>query len=45
MIPMLVPYAAVPVGGVFMLVQIFRHLVHTLLGEKVRVVLEEREIC
>jgi len=45
MIPMLLPYAAIPVGGVFMLVQIFRHLVHTLLGERVRVVLEEREIC
>lgn len=45
MIPMLLPYGAIPVGGVFMLIQIFRHLVHTLLGERVRVVLEERETC
>ena len=45
MIPMLLPYGAIPVGGVFMLIQIFRTLVLTVLGEKVRVVLEEREVC
>jgi TRAP-type C4-dicarboxylate transport system permease small subunit len=36
MIPMLIPYAAIPAGGAFMLIQIGRILLLTILGHKTR---------
>ena len=36
MIPMLIPYAAIPAGGAFMLIQIGRILLLTILGQKTR---------